>query len=574
MKLYEILDKIQTSVENASNVPLTNKIMLDKDEFLDLLDELRSGPSAIERMVLDAANLVCGTTIGILQHPDIKASGHAAANFDVLIVDEASKTTFQEFLVPALLAKRWVVVGDPKQLSPYVDDAAMAVNVEACLGDEHTRNACIDVFMASQEDPRRRRVAVVALDEAKKIDVYAAQATARGVLLADACNDDAVWSAAVVVGDASNLERREEELPLDVATLRHGGDGLDTIRRRADAWLLISGRAREEQPEWAPEIAWRIARLYEQRFVQEAEPGVPQTRSTSQRLRKQIEALLPAAETGVKPEAIWVKIDRVRRVALPSILESLRQGFERDPQARMSTALSDGLPASALQLRHVLLSTQHRMHPEIAAFPHEHIYAGKALFTPEHMSDERAWSFRRHAHRGVWLDVRGGFNGRFNSNPAEAAAALAELQAFDTWAAHNPRRDGRPWEAAVLTFYRGQEREIRNHLRRWTRQGSGMRHFTQGPKAKPHLTIELCTVDRFQGHEADLVILSFASARPTSFLESPNRLNVALTRARYQRIVVGDRHAMKRAQPSVLGAFAEQEVWEAQIKKTGETHAS
>ena len=54
-----------------------------------LLDELRSGPSAIERMVLDAANLVCGTTIGILQHPDIKASGHAAANFDVLIVDEA-----------------------------------------------------------------------------------------------------------------------------------------------------------------------------------------------------------------------------------------------------------------------------------------------------------------------------------------------------------------------------------------------------------------------------------------------------------------------------------------------------
>lgn len=539
-----------------------------------LLDELRTGPSAIERMVLDAANLVCGTTIGILQHPDIKASGHAAANFDVLIVDEASKTTFQEFLVPALLAKRWVVVGDPKQLSPYVDDAAMAVNVEACLSDEHTRNACIDVFMASQEDPRRRRVAVVALDEAKKMDVYAAQATARGVLLADASNDDAVWSADVVVGDASHLERREEELPLDVATVRHGGDGLDTLRRRADAWLRISGRGREEQPEWAAEIAWRIARLYEQRFVKEAEPGVPQTRSTSQRLRKQIDALLPAAGTGVKPEAIRAEIDRVRRVALPSILESLRQGFERDPQARMSTALSDGLPASALQLRHVLLSTQHRMHPEIAAFPHEHIYEGQALFTPEHMAEERTWTFRRHAHRAVWLDVRGGFDGRFNSNPAEAGAVIDELKAFDAWVANNPRLDGRPWEAAVLTFYRGQEREIRNHLRRWTRQGSGMRHFTQGPKAKPHLTIELCTVDRFQGHEADLVIISFASARPTSFLESPNRLNVALTRARYQRIVVGDRHAMQRAQPSVLGVFAEQEAWEAQIKKAGGTHAS
>lgn len=51
-------------------------------------------------MVLDAANLVCGTTIGILQHPDIKGNGAATAPFDVLIVDEASKMTFQEFLVP------------------------------------------------------------------------------------------------------------------------------------------------------------------------------------------------------------------------------------------------------------------------------------------------------------------------------------------------------------------------------------------------------------------------------------------------------------------------------------------
>jgi RecA/RadA recombinase len=539
-----------------------------------LLEELRHGPTAIERMVLDAANLVCGTTIGILQHPDIKASGNAAANFDVLIIDEASKTTFQEFLVPALLAKRWVIVGDPKQLSPYVDDAAMTVNVEACLHDKAIRNACIDVFMASQEDPRKRRVAVVSIDEAKTLDVYAAQAAARGVGLADASNDDTMWSAAVVAGTVADLERRVEELPLDVATVRHAGDGLHAIRRRADAWLRISGRGREEQPEWAAEVAWRLARLYEQRFAHEIEPGEGRGRSTSHRLRKQIDQLLPVSDTGAETERVWGEIDRVRRVALPSILELLRQGFERDPQAKEATALSDGLPETALLARHVLLSTQHRMHPEIAAFPHEHIYEGEALFTPDYMESERAWGFRRHARRAIWRDVRGGFNNRFNSNPGEAAAVIDELQAFDAWAANNPRRDGRPWEAALLTFYRGQEREIRGHLRRWTRQASGMRHFTQGPKAKAHLTIELCTVDRFQGHEADLVIISFASARPTSFLESPNRLNVALTRARYQRIVVGDRLAMIRAQPSALGIFAEQEFWETQIKKVGGTHAS
>jgi superfamily I DNA and/or RNA helicase len=48
-------------------------------------------------------------------------------------------------------------------------------------------------------------------------------------------------------------------------------------------------------------------------------------------------------------------------------------------------------------------------------------------------------------------------------------------------------------------------------------------------------------VDRFQGHEADVVYLAFVNRRPTYFLQSPNRLNVALTRARYQLVIVGNR---------------------------------
>jgi hypothetical protein len=516
-------------------------------------------------MVLDAANLVCGTTIGILQHPDVKANGHAAPTFDVLIVDEASKTTFQEFLVPALLAKRWVIVGDPKQLSPYVDDAAMAVNVEACLRDETIRNACVDVFMAGHGDPWKRRVAAVVTDSAEARSAYFAQAAAHDLNIADVNAAGELWSAALVLGGLPELERRVDDLPLDVATVRHSGAGLDALRRRAEAWLRLAKRDREEQPDWAVEVAWRLARLYEQRFAKEVEVADQQRRSTSERLRDQIEGLLPSATTGVANEGIWSEIDRVRRVALRSILESLRHGFERAPNARKGTALSDGLPEAALAQRHVLLSTQHRMHPDIAAFSHQHIYDGEALHTPAYMAAERAWAFGRHAHRVAWLDVRGGFKSRFNCNPVEAHAIVDELVEFDEWVKHNLRKDGRPWEAAVLIFYRGQEREVRSHLRRWTRQSNAMRHFVRGPRQRPYLTIELCTVDRFQGHEADLVIISFASARPTSFLESPNRLNVALTRARYQRVVVGDRNAMARARASVLGKFAESEPWDRQL---------
>lgn len=529
---------------------------------------LQPGPSVVERLVLDASNLVCGTTIGILQHPDIKAGGHGSAVFDVLIVDEASKTTFQEFLVPALLAKRWIIVGDPKQLSPYVDDVAMAINVESCLPSSDVRNACIDTFLAGHRSHRKQRTTVSAVGAAG-VPVYRAQAEARGVDIATPEDDSlGISTSSLVMGDVDRLAARSADLPLDVATVRAPDGTLLDVRRRADAWNRIQGRGVEEEPAWSTEIGWRLARLYEQRFTDPDYVG--RRKTTAQRLRDQVESLLPDERTGVRPEEVWNEIDRVRRVALPSVLESLRHGFERDQRQRQGSALSDGLPTDVLRQRHVLLSTQHRMHSEIARFSHDHIYEGAALETPPYLDAERHWSYARYAHRALWLDVRGRFNRKYNLNPKEAAAVVHELRAFERWARSNNRSDGRPWEVAVLTFYRGQEREVRQHLRRWTKNHRAMRHFKLGPKHRPHLTIELCTIDRFQGHEADFVLISFASPHPTSFLESPNRLNVALTRARFQRVVIGNRtgmfdvRALKRgdAQRSVLAEFAANEAWD------------
>ncbi len=540
-----------------------------------LLEAVRHEASSIERMVLDAANLVCGTTIGILQHPDIKSgNGSSASVFDVLIVDEASKTTFQEFLVPALYAKRWVIVGDPKQLSPYVDDVGMAVNIEACLPDEDLRNACIDVFKAGRsEGPKKRRVAVVSIDSDKAKLAYLNQSAERTAQVVDASDSFGLFSADVVIGTTEEIERFEDDLPLDVATIRAPSDALDTVRRRANAWLKLNGRGREETPEWSDEVAWRLSRSYEQRFSTEEGAEVAGLRrlSTGQKLRDQLEQLLPVATQTIRPENVWDNINQVRRVALPSILESLRYGFERGKDEKAASALTDGLPEDVIEDRHVLLSTQHRMHPEIAAFSHEHVYHKEALFTPPEMVQKRNWSYG-YGPRSVWRDVRGGFNGRMNSNPKEVHEVLSAIKDFDDWASQHPQEDGEPWTVAILTFYRGQEREVRKGLRKWSGQGGAIRHFSRSNSSatkRRYLEIELCTVDRFQGHEADFVIISIASARPTSFLESPNRLNVALTRARYQRIIVGDRHAMRRAYPSLLGVLASEKSWESKIVEGG-----
>ena len=531
-----------------------------------LLDALRPGNTALERMVLDAANLVCGTTIGILQHPDIKKGGkerRIRPEFDVLIVDEASKTPFQEFLVPALWAKRWIVVGDPKQLSPYVDEDAMAVNVEACLPTKVIRDACVDAFLAR---PPRRHVVLVEAESDEEKRVYTEQCAARGVAIVnmDKAGDGRLplWAAPVVLGGRDSFLRRIDELPLDLAVVRCTGGEPPPLRRRTDGWLHVSDRTEGETREWAREIGWRLARLYEQRFVESVSRAGAE-RSTAQRLGDAIDDLLPVRETGADTDLVWRDLNNVRRIALPSVLESLRHGFERGPRQRVGTALSDGLPQYVLEKRHVLLRTQHRMHPDIAEFSHRRIYEEKALETPGYMAAERRWEYSRYHRRVIWIDVQGRFqDGR---NEDEARRIVEELRHFDKWARSNLKEGRFPWEVAILSFYRGQEREIRENLRRWTGQDRAMRHFRCGVKECPHISIELCTVDRFQGHEADLVLISFANARSTNFLESPNRLNVALTRARYQRVIVGNRRAMDGR--GVLGYLARNEPWERSLER-------
>ena len=545
----------------------------------ELFNALKSGNTMIERLVLEASNLVCGTTIGILKHPSI-AKGRIQVQdpFDVMIIDEASKTTFQEFLVPALLARRWILVGDPKQLSPYVDDDSMAVNIKACLGDETVRNACVDVFVASHANVHKQRVSIFISESERERGIYCKQAEARKVPLIDLSDEDtgqneAPWTFPIVVGNPGLIMKHADELPLDATTIRTKGGEFAFLKRQADAIRWRRGRMREEMPSWETEVSWRLSRVYEQRFVEEG-GGNDQSESasrkrgvgrTAERLRREVSNLLPDSFIAVEYGNVWESINRVRRVALPSILESLHEGFERHANARTGSALTDGVPVHALYARSVLLSTQHRMHPEIASFPREHVYLNEALHTPDYMEARRKWGYSEYSHRVYWMNVSGGFNQRLNANPKEAKAIVDELKRFCSWAENNPRDDGLPWEVAVLTFYRGQERELRKEIRKWSGNNRGVRRFHVGRKRVEYATIELCTVDRFQGHEADVVYLSFSNSHPTSFLESPNRLNVALTRARYQLVVFGDRNAMGRARPGMLLELVRKLPWEKQF---------
>ena len=101
----------------------------------------------------------------------------------------------------------------------------------------------------------------------------------------------------------------------------------------------------------------------------------------------------------------------------------------------------------------------------------------------------------------------------------------------------SPRRgSSRRWEVACLCFYVKQERALSQMLKTLTKDDRTTRFHVQGAP----IEIVCGTVDRFQGREADLVLLSMRNTRRVGFLDSPNRLNVAVTRARQQLLVVGD----------------------------------
>ncbi|QYJ95707.1 AAA domain-containing protein [Shewanella spartinae] len=526
-----------------------------------LKSKLSEGRYVVERMVLEAANLVCGTTIGLLQHPDIKNKRSSSPIFDVMIIDEASKTTFQEFLVPAVLAKKWILVGDPKQLSPYVDDEATEVNLQPCLPQNHIRKACADVFAASQPSAKKRNVSLVCDATSETIEFYQAQGRARGVPVATLSSTPMeIATASIIIGSEEFINQNAANLPLDISVVRDLDVMPNLLERRLTAYSRRSNQTIHNSNEsWEAMAAWRLARMYEQRLNVEATGKS----DTAEKLQAHIHTLLPCTTE----KETFAAIDRVRRIALPSILESLQCGFERSQNQRQGTALSDGLLPEVLRQRQVTLTYQHRMHPDIAEFSRKHIYHGKALISPEGQAEKRDWGYRKGGYRSLWHDVKGKKN-KDGAILAESKAMLKELESFHQWASQNPNiENGRqkPWEVAVLTFYKAQERVLRKELRKWSKQPKGIRHFYRGTKTNPVIDVQVCTVDRFQGHEADLVLLSFANDHPTSFLESPNRLNVAITRAKHQLIVYGNRPAMKRAS-GVLATFASQDFWSTTIE--------
>ena len=601
--LADRVDRAVRAVQIDERISALTKTWQDAGTFSDLDGDALD--RVAEATILSSVNLTCGTSTGILAHPYIRRSDASRRDdpgpqwpwFDVLIIDEASKTTFQEFLVPAQLARRWIVVGDVRQLPPFSEPKDLEASI-AEVSDEDGATlpaahqaALLILFRLQRPEAGTRRVKWLIEEPSEVLDALKAEIearTARGdpvpeivrvvegrpeskeVPIADveAGRPEALRLLAAdwILFPPELRSRIAPWLPPDGLALRgwdpdsprayrfahwlarHGrfGKPVREQRRRFHAADELADRQRSflREESWAGQVSWRIGRVHQ----------LAGARDDRQRNRRQgeVDDLMPA----VAPWSEWAPpaIDAIRDVGVRSVIESFRVR-RSNHRVRRPSALTEALPPDVWKKRAVLLEYQHRMHPDISRLPRDQFYEGAALKdanTLERRDERIGWSFMpKVPARRVWVDVRG--HEERGVNQGEIVAMRRWLEAWRDYAETHRRTDGQDWTVACLSFYNRQELGTRDMLRELT----GMRRAETRFMLR-NTTIACATVDRFQGREADLVLLSLRNTSRPGHMDSPNRLNVGITRARFLLVVFGHRKYFAENCPSEeLNALAD-----------------
>lgn len=559
--------KNRTKVENEWLVSIQGD---DTDEVLqNLLDS--------------TINVVCGTTIGVLQYPKIKRALHTGnfdPLFDVMIIDEASKTTFTEFIVPAMFAKKWVISGDPKQLSPFIERGLIEDQVKGILDDIHLswygnksegltfrefEQICLSSFRALRilDDKKDDNIVSALLSIQGKSKNYAMamqlqlQSLDPELSIHSTTNQFsnpverciAMNAADILIENDHTIREFQDCIPADAVPTagarlppffnyrrNYVRKGRQTLRNLNDG----ERESPEEKQSLASEIAWRLIRAYELKSLP----------SRSREYKEQVTQLGPNWQSG--NDDIAKKIRRVETISLPSVIEALILGINNN-RGIESSVLVSGFKAKSKIYRWQRLTHQLRMHPDISYYARKFVYSdasGKAFSLMDEKVD-REWSYQQYANRVAWIHVPGkeqryGRHGGF-WNPTEANAIVNEIKIFVGWTERNARDDGRQWEVALLTFYDKQTNEIKSRLAS-IYGGRGPYFRIKGSNVK----LFVGNVDSMQGREADIVFLSMVRTSRVGFLDSPNRLNVAITRSRYQLVIMGDHGFFKKQTEELL----------------------
>lgn len=237
----------------------------------------------------------------------------------------------------------------------------------------------------------------------------------------------------------------------------------------------------------------------------------------------------------------------------PFVDTELCELLKEDEQAliRIRQSIFEQLYGQAESTHKAMLSIQHRMPASIANFISQEFYQAQYHSAPERQiepSDDpffrRPFCFVDTLHRTDYIerrelkqdeDIDEGYS---YTNEGEARLLVRLVSAY---VGTNRLRT-----IGVIVPYKRQVALIRRLL----------------AKRHPDLTSELAmvaTVDSFQGGQRDIILFGFTRSNDegvVGFLSELRRLNVTLTRARRQLILIGDQQTLVRARNAKFRRFA------------------
>eukprot|EP01135_Chromosphaera_perkinsii_P005470 Nk52_evm19s352 gene=Nk52_evmTU19s352 len=182
--------------------------------------------------------------------------------------------------------------------------------------------------------------------------------------------------------------------------------------------------------------------------------------------------------------------------------------------------------------RPIRLQVQYRMHPALSEFASNTFYEGslqngittqerilKGVDFPWPIADKPMMFYSSTGQEEI------ASSGTSYLNRTEASNCEKIVTQF-------LRAGVKPEQIGVITPYEGQRAYIVQHMQ-----------FNGALRSQLYQDIEVASVDAFQGREKDIIILSCTRSNEhqgIGFLNNPRRLNVALTRAKYGCIIIGN----------------------------------
>ena len=182
--------------------------------------------------------------------------------------------------------------------------------------------------------------------------------------------------------------------------------------------------------------------------------------------------------------------------------------------------------------RPIRLQVQYRMHPCLSEFPSNMFYEGtlqNGVTAPERLRREVDFPWPVPSLPMLFFQNLGqeeiSSSGTSFLNRTEASNVEKIVTRFF-------KAGVKPSQIGIVTPYEGQRSYIVNHMQ-----------LHGSLKKELYKDVEVASVDAFQGREKDYIILSCVRSNEhqgIGFLSDPRRLNVALTRARYGLVILGN----------------------------------